>query len=519
MRMTAVAVAGAAASTGIASAAPSGLNFESDLIPELRIENVTATIGSVEGDMGALNYYDDAGEVQDLSERGAVVAPRESEDKKWNPVSLRADKIADDAYYAYPRDETYEDANGDTQDLNVLDAMHWTTDGSGSVGSISVSDKETPASQTGLNVSTSSQGSGDTALASFTDGSQTDGVDRTYLQVGFTVNSIESGTTFEVRVRDGDGNYRAVEITDGGDTSNTNVIGSGTETSKVAQVQLGELSGTLNAIEELEIAVSDGNADVDLFALNAERSTRWGFGTQEYEPASEDTDVDTQTVYQPSGTYSVTSYDALPDRVRNTTVNDLMVEVEFHGERLADRYVDFEFGDAERYSQDQMFRLITNFDLPASYDLDLNISGDLTQEQMHPSSRYVTVRYLTGDHEVYDMSNVDENSEDDGSDDMDGATDATGKYDGSIGDTVTITTAVNQGQNHTVHHDIQVSDSEASEINADEEGGMEGGGGFGGGGRQGDGFLDSLVSIPGAIITAVVGFVGARAAGLTPGSN
>ena len=501
-----LATAAAAASTvGVGTAAANdahGLNYDSELIPNPTIP-ATATIAESRPEMGALEYIGDGGddEIISLADQGATVAPG-PEDDPHNPVSFRADYIAASVYERFPNDVTYEDTDGNEQALSALEAQHWSTD-----SAVTVSDTETEAGGPVLKISSS--GVSTEATANFTDYTLDSGVDRTQLQVGFTVDNIAAGGTVEIRLKADTGNSRAVVIDPNGTEDDTNVIGTGDETAAIRQVELGELSATLDAIDEVEIAIVGADATIELFALAVERADRWSFGTRQIVDPDDSEELTTETIYEPTGRFSLTDYGSLPATFREEPIADHQIDVEFEARNLPSSAVDSGFEAAERYSQDQRFRYIANLELPAAYDLDLNV-GNAFDTQRLGSSAYLAVELLVGDHDMVLLDDV--------GDYEDQLTDRTTAFDAGVDEEIDLSAMAAQGDRVTTHYELLVSDGQADEIQQASDGGI-----FGGGGREGSGgVMDMLLSLPGMIVTAVLGYGGfalARARGVIGGAR
>jgi len=503
------ATAAMAAAGGVAAKASDDLNYGSELVQNPFIASTVsvaevdqgANSDSIDEEMEALDYIADDGTVQNLSEQGGQIAEREDESTPHNPVTLQASKFDTEEFYSFPRGEEYDsDSDGeDDSDLDVLDATHWSTDTSGSAGSMTVEDADSPANSKALRVSTSSQGSGDTALATFSDFSITDGLDRKHLQLVLDVDTLESGVTVGIRAKDSDGDYREVTIDPSADTSNTGVVANATTTSKVYQVELGQLSTVsggngdgLQDYDEIEIAVSEANADITLYGFNIERESRWTFGSQEY--TNSDDELDTQSVEEPTGTFSITGLDTLPDVFSSATLRDVEYEVEFQASGLPSDQVDFTFKDAPKYSYKRRFEVVYGWDLPSAYDLSY-ASESLEDEVVVPGSRFVDARFASGVSELPELSDVE---------DIDW-TDRSDKY-GSIGDDIVLSDVISAGNLVTVHFDYQVSSDEESSMTAS-------GAALGPAGGAGGGIFGMLFSLPGLAVTGIAALI-ARARGL-----
>jgi len=263
------------------------------------------------------------------------------------------------------------------------------------------------------------------------------------------VDTLESGVTVAIRAKDSDGDYREVTIDPSADSSTTSVVANATTTSKVYQVQLGELSTTsggngdgLQDYDSLEISISEANADVTFYGLNLERETKWTFGDQEY--TNSDSELDTQTLEEPTGTFDITSLSTLPDVFSSATLADVKYDVEFRAAGLPSDQVDFEFKDAPKYNYESRFEVVYGWELPSAYDLSYS-SESLEDEVMLPGSRFVDARFASGVSELPDLSDVE---------DIDW-TDRSDKY-GSVGDEIVLSDVISAGNLVTAHFDYAV---------------------------------------------------------------
>jgi hypothetical protein len=494
------ATATVAALGGVASAQESEVNFGSDVVQnpivqkDMTIEEHTADMTS------ALEYINDSGELVSLADQGARVATNDEEDTAHNPVTLRADKFATDEYSAFPRGETYEDADGNEQDLSALDAQHWSTDESGTAGSLTFETVSGANGADALHVSTSGQTSGDVAKAVLSDVEITSGIERKYLQLVASVDTLESGAVVYVRVRDSSSNVIAAKIDGSGDGTAVDVIATGTGAGQAYQSQLGEFSTSLNDIVEVEIAVEGANADVTIPALNLDRESEWTYGEREFKNA--DDEIETETVSEPSGEFSITSLATLPEVFRDGSIMDVMITAEFLASKLpvADRRT--RWADSSVYDYANRLQTLVGFELPTAYALSYG-SGKATDEVLLPDQRYNEIGF-SRESELPSWTDVD--------DDNVTWTDRTSQYESTdIGETVEITPSVSTGEVLVVFTDVFLSDDQRGTATTFSSGGggavMTGAGG---------GFLGSAASI---IMTVAAGLTAyfSYAKGLIPG--
>ena len=504
-RRRALQLAGATAAAAVAGTAPaaaaSDLNFSSGLVPNPRVE-ADVTIG--EHDRSQMSrvteYINDNGDLADLANEGGRVQERDDSDSPHNPITLRADKVDATELRAFPRGVTYDsDGDGsDDSDVRALDATHWTKDVSGTAGTMTVEDAKSPADKTALRITTASQTSGDVAIASFSDFSLTDGENRKYLQLAVTVDSLPSGSVIRVRAVDEDGDYKEAVIDPSADSTATSTIATATGPAQVYQAQFGDLalngSGTWNNIESLEVHVEDANPDITLTALNVERESAWTFGTEEFVNA--DNEVDTRTVREPSGSYSITGVDTLGSEFDASTLVDVQAALAFEPSGAPAEQVDYVFEDVDRYSYERRYKAAMGVQLPTAYDLSY-ANETLADTLAHPSDRHLKVEYVVGT--GGEWPTVD--SHDDYS-----WTDKTSTYDNSsIDSDVTLSTSDPAPDKEIVaYYDVLVTADEEESMTASSGGGgapaMEESSGFLG--------LSNAQAMIGTLVAGVLGYFG-----------
>lgn len=252
-----------------------------------------------------LAYVADDGTETTLTATGYAVRERPAEDEPHNPLSLSADRIDTAEFTDFPRGVTDSDDNP----ISALDAAYWTLSSS----SISATNTTPESGGSGLTISASGLSSGTTETARFTDVAVDSGALRKQLQVGVNIVSLASGTTVEIAA-EGKGGTQATAVIDPAatDTSRIDLIANATGTGIVYQVQLGELVSDMDGVNAIEIAINDADAEIELFALNTERESAWTLGETEVWN-SEDEVIETNTIEEPSGTYSIATFDSLDE--------------------------------------------------------------------------------------------------------------------------------------------------------------------------------------------------------------
>ncbi|QHS17200.1 twin-arginine translocation signal domain-containing protein [haloarchaeon 3A1-DGR] len=496
---------GAAAAASVVGAgtvsAQAALNFESGLVQAPYLEGTvtveTVHVGGTTRDgeddidsMGVLDYIADDGSLASLKDAGTVIAPREDESTPHNPVTLRADRIDAEDFRSFPRGETYdEDGDGDAEtDVSALDATHWTTDASGSTGTIDVTDADDA-----LSVVVSGQASGDVATATFTDFSIGDGEQRKYLQLVANVNSLPSGTSATLSVIDEDGDAKAFDIDPSADPDANTTIATATGSGQVFQVQLGEIStsgsgdGTFANIEKVELSVSDADLDVELHALNLDRETQWSFGTNEY--TNSDDELETQTLHEPNGEFSIVGIDDVSVPLAEATLRNVTSDVRVEASEIPADDVNSEFSDASDYGgYSDLHETIFGFDLPSAYEISWAISSMMDEIRFHSGDRYLSAEFATGLDEVPTVEDVE---------DIDW-TDRRSTYaDGSKGDEVSVSSTVSASEIAAVHFEVLLESGEKGSIESVPMGGPTG--------REGGGLLSTIMGPVGALLSAIGG--------------
>jgi hypothetical protein len=123
-------------------------------------------------------------------------------------------------------------------DVSALDASEWSTDASSTAGSVSVSDVTTAPDVDAVQVSTSSQTTGDVAAASFSNFSVTSDVEKRYLQTVMDVSMLDAGAEVQLQAVDADGDYVEAIVNASATATNEDVIGTATGEGYVFQRRL-----------------------------------------------------------------------------------------------------------------------------------------------------------------------------------------------------------------------------------------------------------------------------------------
>ena len=444
-------------------------------------------------DMSPGEYEDNSG---DIAELPAVLNQSDDVDDLGSGYVNTFGFVATDIEFndaaAFP--------HGDDDVSAVDNESEWAVDESSTAGSMTVSDAETAPGVEALEVSTSSQSDTDTAVATFDNFSVTSDTQKRYLQTFVDVETLDSGAEVEIRAVDADGDYVWGTINSSLTASDDGVVGNATGEGYVFQRQVGAMSvggsgdGTMDEIQSIEVVVTDGDATIRMSALNAEKTGEYKLADKRVDTDDED-DFETETineVYTP-GAINTHDLSTMGATFEDATIHGLTFPADFTAAEVeqTDEYVNVTFGAAESYpSFDNLMDADYRLSLPDAYDLSY-ANAELQLEQTVPESRYdsLQIREGAGDTEFSEM---------------DSYTDVSGSL-GTEGDTVTLDNTIQPGQKIVVAADVLVTGDERSQI--------EQVGGAGQFGSSDGGIVDSILSVPGAIVGTIAGFLGLRARG------
>lgn len=423
----------------------------------------------------ALQYYDDAGETASL--------PASINGSNDNPVTLTATDIDFEDRAEAPR---LDEETGDNS-ASFLDSSEW------SVSGASVSDTTTAPGVDSLGY----VGTASTDSATYTNVSVTDG-EKSFITIAADITSATGTPTLQLT--DSDGDY--VEITLYDATANADsdtVLANTTGEGMVLQQQVGDLTvqgsgdGTFGSTEEVSI---NGEIDADVSALDAERTRALTFGEREFENA--DGDMETETITEPRGAYSVTGVDTVDDVMADATIYGITVDAEFQASDLTDdEDVSAEFGESADYPQwDQLGEIDYRLTLPTAFDLS------------YSSPEFVDSPTLTD--ERYKSVEIAEGTEDTNFSEIDSWTSVTSSYDGS--DEISLDSTVSTDTSYVISYEVVLTNDEVQAIkDAVDEGGAAIMGSSSGGTFAG--IINFLTSIPGIITSAIAGLGLARVFG------
>lgn len=430
--------------------------------------------------MSALEYENNNGDVVDLE---AIHNGTTS----GNDMAIRADRIAEDDFNQFPR----KDAESGNNSASVMDASEWTS--SGSAISISENDGATGSGVESLSISTTGMQAGTTNSTTYSNLSETSDPNKRMIQFVANINTLDAGTSAELVFQDGDGDEVTPEINASAtSTTATDVIANSTANGVIYQQQVGDLTvegtgdGTFNGIQKVLVRVNDGDVDMTITALNAERKSAVDFGTHRYQNADNEWTTETVENDADGGYINITSVNSLGETFSDATVNKLKL-YNLHY-RLEDQPDDYsaEIKDADEVGgYPSKLVLEGRIQVETAYELSHG-NLELRTYQSLPGDRFQRLRYAEGvgdtaTSEIADSSWVD----------------ASGSLTES-GTTITLDATGQSGVTYVVQVTPTLLDAEVDSLQS------TGGGGFWGGSG---GSSNPFMSVYNWIVGGVVGLL------------
>lgn len=472
-----VGTAGAAMAGGQGNSA---INYDADQAPNPYIAEDYVTIA--EHNQSAMDsplaYYDDNGDVQTL--------PAKLNSSVDNPIGLVPTEIDDPMFNEYPR-------KGDADEASVLDASEWTTSGA----SMDVTDADGTPAEGVPAVSIATDGSlsdGNTASATYANQSITTDAEKRVPTVFADVETLEAGANAELRFVDSDGDYKAAVINSSLDASDDDVVANATGEGYVWQERLANLAtegdgdGTFDGIEEINVSVADGDAELVVTALDAEHKSELVLG-ERLEDTDDDEDLETVTIrerHEP-GAMRLSGVDTLGDWASDASLQNVRVHgVQYQASLVASEDASAEFGSADSYPGFDSV-LTYNYRLEVPSAIDLTHHGlALEAEQAFLQSRYNAFKYIegAGDTDFADLDNWTDKS----------------TVLGERGSTATV--------DDTVQADVVYAGEVTAKLQSDQTSALQdtSGGVVGAPGSSGGGFsLGGLLTNPVAVFSGLVG--------------
>ncbi len=249
-----------------AAASAHGINTDADQHTAVYGHSSSETIAAHDlSQMDApLELFDDEGEVTEL--------PATYNDSQESPFGLRFDQIEADALTQFPRVSDESD-NG----ASWIKTGQWsnsTTDSTNVTNTVSDADADSVEK---VQLSSSGVTAGETSTFNFSENVSLDDPNKRVLFSVLNVNAL--GGDVELRVVDSAGDYRYTTINSSLNASNESVVANSTGNGYVFQEKVGNLpmagngDGTLDSIEKIEVVMLDGDSDVTLAGLDADRKS------------------------------------------------------------------------------------------------------------------------------------------------------------------------------------------------------------------------------------------------------
>jgi len=473
-----------AAATPATAAAPA-LNFSDDKTPNPTVVEDELTVHEHDRSMmdGPLQYYNDAGEVTSLN---ATVNTSQT-----TPVGLRWDKVDAEPFAQFPR----MDSEGDNA-ATWAKASDWTTS-SGASSSVSVAEADAGGvEKVSIDATVAS---GETATATFASNvSITEDPKKRVLTFGGNVDTLASGATIDVRLVDGDGDYRYANISTSELASDETVIANGTGTGFVFQERVSNLplagsgDGALDSIQQIDVVAAENDGAVTISWLDADRK-----GEVELAEVERDTDGDgdlettTATELYEGGVTNITSLSTLGETFDTASINDLHVyDVEYPLSELTDEEeYSVNFSSADAYSYPEKLELYADMEVQTAIDIS---HGDLELEfnQGLPTERYKVLEVAEGIDSSTDFGNASDSA----------MTGKTGALSGD-GSTIELVSSATADTTYRIHALILYQTEEVEDMQAS-------GPAAGPTGSSGGGFFSNLYGQIAGVAAMVVGGLG-----------
>ncbi|MFC7047282.1 hypothetical protein ACFQH6_19405 [Halobacteriaceae archaeon GCM10025711] len=403
-------------------------------------------------------YYDDSGDVTEL--------PATLNESINNSAAVRADRIEDDDLGIFPRKD-----NEANNTASATDASEWTTGGANSSKvSVSQADGSTASGVTAIQVATDgTMAAGDEAYGSYSNFSITTDAEKRLPYVIVNVNTLDSATGGTVEFVDADGDKKVAHINSSKTASDADVVANATGSGYLWQERLADLAtdgsagdGTFDGIEEIRVSAVDGDLDVTITGLDAERKSELVLG-ETLEDTDDDDDLETVTITEvyTAGEVDLNGLSGMDALFSDAVIHDLGVKgVVYDAEDLKSEDVEVTIEEQDQYgSYPQHVEVYYRLEVPAAIDLT-HTGLELRQEQSFVDERYATIEYVEG-------------ASDTAFSDIDSWTDLSGSL-GDVGDTLSLDSTVQAGITYVVHEDILINDDEASDL-ADTGGAASGG--------------------------------------------
>jgi hypothetical protein len=308
------------------------------------------------------------------------------------------------------------------------------------------------------------------------------------------VKSIDAGTTVEFNVVDANGDVKTAEINtsrSSGEDFVTNTSGDGI----VYQRALGDMDtdssngdGSWNDIESVEIAVHDGDADLEIAGLNVEKMSMYDLGSAKKNTDSDEDDLENAeyTEKKTGGAMDLYSLETLGSAFDSAELHNLEIDMVGTPEHLPDDDVMIKLEQTDKFpGYYGIATIYVDMGLQDSYDLSY-ANAERTDEQSVTSDRILSVEYAEGVSDDTDFADIEDSA----------FADKTSLYS-SEGTNVTVDDTLQTGSHDVVKFRMKLDENQYNAIKST--------GGFGGGGAKSGGL--SNLPIIGGIVVALLGIL------------
>lgn len=490
--LVAVLIVSAGMVGGVSAQTVEEPNYSSDMVGDQFIDEDRLDIAAWNAsEMDSVKMaYDDAGEAQPLP-----IEFNDSEDASANQIAYALDNVEVDDFGIFPRKDVETD-----NEASALDASEWTTDESSTAGSGTVSDVTTAAGVDAVEIATSSQTAGDTFVASYSNFSIDTDAPKRVAMIGVNVDVLETDTEATIAFVDSDGDTKELLINSSLSAGADDVIANQTGDGYFTQEKLADLptegsgDGTLDGIEHMNVTVTDGNVDADVFMSDVEKKGEITLGEEKVD-TDDDDELETETFSEviTPGEIEVHSIDSLPPMFDDAIIHDLgLLEVQWTSSAREATHNRVTYSDAEAYG---------GYETQGEYYTRLEIYSwiDLTHHNpvLKAEQPLVTERYKR-------FAYVEDAGDDTDFDELESFTDVVGSLQGE-GETFTVDDSIQPGQAYVLTKTVVYQKGELQEVQQPDETVDEGSSGFWGGNNPISGFLNWAIAGMGAVATAVLG--------------
>jgi len=399
-------------------------------------------------------------------------------DSTENPYTYSPADVEVGDYGAFPHNEN----------VSALDAAEWSTSGA------SVADTQTGSGVEAVQITTSAAGDS----ATFSNFSVTSDENKHYGQLGLVVDSLPAGSVTTVEFVDADGDSKQAVIDPSASVmENDSVVANATGVF-VWQQQFGQLptqtasssDGTFNDLEKIMVTTTSGSVDTSLFAVNAEKTGMWQYGTQQVK--NSDDVWEDETVTNTAGPVSISSMNSLGPTFSNATIHNLQYPAQYTSSALSASDTQVSISDAGNTypAYDKKAVIYTRLSVPSAYDLS-HQGLSLRAEQSLPSDRYVAVEVAEGTGDTA-FGNISSSA----------YSDVTGSFS-SENETHVLDETIQPGQEIVVRTQLRLTNDDVTAMQQGASGGSTGFFGSSGGGLGGQ-----VLGAIGGAIAAVVALLG-----------